>query len=102
MTNTWNGDGAYDTCRWWRGKKSGPSDLRRRSTAKDTSEGDRVVGQGYGYLGLNPAHLRGAMTVGWRAPDRMVDMHITPGQMSHDNAQWGGGFEIVTEPRVGR
>ena len=66
------------------------------------SEGDGLVGQGYGYLGLNPAHLRGVMIVGWRAPDRTVDMNITLGQISNDSARWGGGFEIVIEPRVVR
>ena len=45
-----------------------------------------MAGQGYRYLGLISAHLRGSMTVGWRAPDRMVDMHIVPSQMSNDNA----------------
>ena len=86
MTNTWNDDGAEDTCRWWGGKKSGLSDIRRRSMAEDASEGDGLVGQGYRYLGLNPAHLRGAMIVGWRAPDQMVDMNITLGQILNDNA----------------
>ena len=80
--------------------KYGPSDLRRRSTVENISEGNGLAGQGYGYLGLISAHLRGVMAVGWRAPDQMVIMHIAPGQMPNDNARWGGCFEIVTEPRV--
>ena len=70
--------------------------------AEDVSEGDGLAGQGYRYLGLNPAHLRGAMTIGWRSPNRTVDMNIALGQILNDNARWGGGFEIVIEPNVVR
>ena len=61
-----------------------------------------MVGQGYGCLGLIAMHLWGAMTIGWRAPYRTVDMNIVLCQMSNDNARWGGSSEIVTEPRLVR
>lgn len=59
-----------------------------------------MVGQGYSCLRLISAHLWGAVTVGWRALDRTVDMHIAPNQILNDNARWGGVFEIVTKPHV--
>ena len=70
--------------------------------AKDASESNGLVSQGYRYLGLNPVHLRGAMTVGWRAPDRTIDMNISLGQISNHNMRWWGSFEIVMEPCVVR
>ena len=45
-----------------------------------------MAGQGYECLGLSSAHLRGAMTVGWRALDQAAYVHITPGFPPNDNA----------------
>ena len=45
-----------------------------------------MVGQGYGCLGLSPVQLRGAITVGWAALDRMVHVHIALGFLPNDNA----------------
>ena len=61
-----------------------------------------MAGQGYGYLGLSTVQLRGEITVGWAALDRTVHVHIALGFLPNINARWGGGFEIVTKPRVGQ
>ena len=56
--------------------KFGPFDLRRRSTVMDASEGKWMVGQGHKYIRLSPAQLRGAITVGWLAPDQTMYNNI--------------------------